>query len=50
MHDLPVGADRPASLFEPVHEMAATPGIFDAAAKWCALRGDERCAAMRRAA
>lgn len=33
MHDLPVGAQRPANLFEPVHDLAATHGIFDAAAK-----------------
>lgn len=33
MHDLPVGADRPANLFEPVHDLAATHGIFDSTAR-----------------
>ena len=33
MHDLPVGADRPAKLFEPAHDMAATHGIFDSTAR-----------------
>ena len=33
MHDLPVGAGRPANLFEPVRGMAATHGIFDATAR-----------------
>jgi short-subunit dehydrogenase len=33
VHDLPVSADRPDNLFEPVPDQAATHGIFDAQAK-----------------
>jgi NAD(P)-dependent dehydrogenase (short-subunit alcohol dehydrogenase family) len=33
MQDRPVGPDRPANLFEPVDELAATHGIFDDQAK-----------------
>ena len=33
MQDRPAGANRPANLFEPVHDMAATHGIFDAQSK-----------------
>lgn len=33
VHDLPVSADRPDNLFQPVPDQAATHGIFDAQAK-----------------
>jgi short-subunit dehydrogenase len=33
VQDMPVPGERPGNLFEPVEEMAATHGIFDAAAK-----------------